>query len=57
MCLLDRSGVVTNFTIPETDNQPLLSVNEMPEVNEGNPAPSSSSSSKENKASDFQNIY
>ncbi len=46
---------VANLTSPESDIYPFLSVNEMPEVNEGNPAPSSSSSSKDNKASD--NIF
>ena len=42
---------MANLTSPESDIHPILS-SEMPEVNEGNPAPSSSSSSKDNKASD-----
>lgn len=45
-----RKGV-TNLTSPESDTHPSGLANEMPEVNEGNPVPSSSASSKENKAS------
>jgi hypothetical protein len=45
---------VANLTSPELDIHPILPLSEMPEVNEGNPVPSSSSSSKDNKASDFE---
>ena len=45
---------VTNLTSPELDIHFIIPVSEMPEVNEGNPVPSSSYSSKDNKASGFE---
>lgn len=48
-----NSQGVASLTSPELDGHPILSASEMPEVHEGNPVPSSSSSSKDNKASNF----
>ena len=56
-CFLDvERGGLTSLTSPETETSNILSVGEMPEVNDGNLAGSSSSNSKDSKAS-YNQVY